>query len=376
MQTRNLFRPMRHLLVSLVLIAAVSSTSAAAQQTVQQQTSLLEPGSRVRVVLARQSGSFGTGGPRHTLQGTVTASSAYSLSLELDAGSVPVTLPMASVAQLEVSQGSPSRAKSAVMQGVLAAGAGALYWPVLGSDEDKPRSTAKAAVGAATGAVVGAMYPQEEWQRVQLPRRPGTSPTVPELPRPSRIAIGAGAVLTQTDRIVGTGQHVQVSALLAPLSHSMHIRGEFLYGSAEGSGSPFSCAQVEQVYCVGRRDETRQYGAGLSVVWDRSVPLGPFRPYAVPLGVGVYHRQTASTEHQEPTAICVIGGEIVACPNNPPSATVRYDTDRTGVGVSLGGGLQTRIIGRANAFIELRAHMVLEQGSYAGSLPLSFGLSF
>jgi hypothetical protein len=190
---------------------------------------------------------------------------------------------------------------------------------------------------------------------------------------PRRIAVGGGMFVTSADRINGVGQHVQAKVHLAPLSHSMRLQGELMYGSASGSASPMACERVRQ--CFGRSDETRQLSAGLSVVQELSVPLGPFQPYLVPIGVGGYHRRTESVEHQGPTAICVIGGQVESCPDNPPFARIDYNTASSGVGVNTGFGLSARI-GSARAFAEMRAHAILERDGYSSSLPITFGLAF
>jgi hypothetical protein len=132
---------------------------------------------------------------------------------------------------------------------------------------------------------------------------------------------------------------------------------------------------VADIYCYGRSDETRQYGVGISVVGDAPFTWGPFRPYGIPLGIGAYHRRTRSRESQGPTTNCIIGGQIVSCPDNPPFETIHFATQKTGIGVNTGFGVATRV-GSANAFVELRAHTVLEAGGYSGALPITFGIGF
>ena len=360
---------MRRLLIPLVTLLLLAPVS-----VVGQTTPAVEPGSRVRIVLARQARSAWS--PRQVIQGTVTALSRDSLTLRLDAAAAPVTLATTSIARLEVSHGVPSATRSAVLQGVLGAGAGAVYWPTI--DNQRSGSSSKAvligaAVGAATGALTGALFPQEQWQRVQWPTRPGVERVTQNMPTAPRVSFGGGMIVTHADGINGVGQHVQARVHLAPLSHSMRLQGELLYGHASGSASPLACERVRQ--CFGRSDETHQFGAGLSVVHELFHPLGPFQPYLVPIGVGGYHRRTESVEHQGPTAICVIGGQVESCPDNPPVARIDYSTASTGVGVNTGFGISARI-GSARAFAEMRAHAILERDGYSSSLPITFGIAF
>jgi hypothetical protein len=231
-----------------------------------------------------------------------------------------------------------------------------------------------AAVGATIGVIVGALDPEERWRRARKGPAPGEF-TIPEpIPSP-RVALGGGMAVLGAGEIAGVGQHAQASVRVTPDGGVFHLRGEVLYGSAEGSGSPFACERVPDIYCFGRSDQTRQYGAGVSVVGDAPFSWGPFQPYGIPLGIGAYHRRTHSTESQGPTTICIIGGEPVSCPNNPPFETIRYTTQTTGFGVNIGGGLRTRV-GDAQVFAELRVHTILERGGYSGSVPLTFGIAF
>lgn len=364
---------MRYLFVLLVALFLL------APAVVMTQTApAVEPGTRVRVVLARGSRSMWS--PPQVLQGTVTAVSADSISLRLDAGASPVTLATASIVRLEVSRGMSSRMENAVWQGAVHAATGATYWPLLDRDRDRSSESwtrdvlVGSAVGAAIGAVVGALHPQERWQRARKGPAPGEF-TIPEpIPSP-RIAVGGGLALLGVEQVSGVGQHVQATVRLTPGASFLHLRGELLYGRAEGSGSPFACERAPDMYCLGRSDQTRQFGIGVSAVGDAPFTWGPFQPYGIPLGMAMYHRRTRSSESQGPTTNCIIGGEIVSCPDNPPFETIHFATQKTGIGVNTGGGLRTRV-GDAQVFAEVRVHTILERGGYSGSVPLTFGIAF
>jgi hypothetical protein len=362
---------MHYVLVLLVTLFLLAPAAAAGQGA-----ATLEPGTRVLVVLARQSSSLWS--RPQMLQGTVTALNVDSISLRLDAEASTVTVATASIAQMAVSRGVPSRLESAVWQGAVLGLQGVSLWPAVrdlnNSDSWSRDVLVGAAVGATIGAIVGALEPREQWRRARKGPEPGEF-TVPEPTPKPRVALGGGMALLGAGEISGVGQHVQATMRLTPRGSLLHLRGELLYGSATGSGSPFACERVPTIYCLGRADQTHQYGGGVSVVGDAPFTWGPFQPYGIPLGIGVYHRQTHSTESQGPTTICLIGGELVSCPNNPPFETFRYTTRTAGFGVNIGAGLRTRV-GDAQLFAEVRAHTILERGGYSGSAPLTFGIAF
>ncbi len=291
----------------------------------------MEPGTRVRVVLARGSRSIWS--RPQILQGTVTSLNADSISLRLDAGAGPVTLATASIARLEVSRGVPSRLESAAWSGAVLGVQGISLWPAV-RDRDLNNSDSwsrdvlvGAAVGATIGVIVGALEPREQWRRARKGPAPGEF-TLPEpIPSP-RIAVGGGAALLDEGRGSGAGQHIQAIVRLTPRTSFLNLRGEFLHA---------------------RSSRTRQYGAWISVAGDAPFTWGPLQPYGIPLGIGVYHRET--------------GGAI------------GDTTQNTGFGVNSGGGLRTRV-GDAQVFAEVRVHTIMERGGYSGSVPLTFGIAF
>jgi hypothetical protein len=140
-------------------------------------------------------------------------------------------------------------------------------------------------------------------------------------------------------------------------------------------GSPFACERVEQLYCLGRTDENRIGGAAV-FVRATSRWFGSTQFYFDPIGAGVYHRRTRSQEFQGPTGLCVVDGQVVSCPDNPPWATFDYRTSRTSLGVNTGFGMLAQL-GGLRVFAELRAHRLFESGeSIAGAVPLTVGVVF
>jgi opacity protein-like surface antigen len=190
----------------------------------------------------------------------------------------------------------------------------------------------------------------------------------------SRIAVGVGPGVTQTDDLSGSGMHAQVSAHLLEVFPGVSLRGEALYQQGTASGSPLDCQLARQQYCTGRSDENRLMGAGVYSRLDLATN-GRVTAYLTPIGVGVYHRRTRSSEWEAPTAICIDQGQMVSCPNNPDWTQFTGTTSRLSLGWSSGGGVEMAV-GRGRVFLEARAHDLLEHEGMAGALPLTIGVSF
>lgn len=190
----------------------------------------------------------------------------------------------------------------------------------------------------------------------------------------SRIAVGVGPGVTQTDDLSGSGQHAQVSAHLFEVMEGVSLRAEGLFQQGTASGSPFSCQLARQQYCTGRSDENRLLGAGVYTRWDVA-SSGRFTVYFTPVGVGVYHRRTRSSEWEGPTTICTDGESIISCPNNPDWTQFTATVSRLSLGWSSGGGIEMTL-GRGRVFAEARAHELLEGEGMAGAVPFTIGYSF
>jgi hypothetical protein len=85
-----------------------------------------------------------------------------------------LAIPRHLVERLEYSRGVPSRTSSALLRGLRAGAATAVFLVLLNERDDDPEiSTGEAAllgggVGFVMGAVVGALRPEERWRRVRL----------------------------------------------------------------------------------------------------------------------------------------------------------------------------------------------------------------
>jgi opacity protein-like surface antigen len=189
----------------------------------------------------------------------------------------------------------------------------------------------------------------------------------------SRIAVGVGPGVTQTDDLSGGARHVQASAHLFELMEGVAVRGEAMLQQGTVSGSPFSCQQARQQYCTGRSDDNRLMGVGVYTRLDLASG-GRFNAYVTPIGLGTYHRRTRSSEWEGPTGICIENDAITSCPSNPDWTEFTATTSRLSLGWTTGGGVEMAV-GRGRVFAEVRAHRLLEDGM-AGALPLTLGVSF
>jgi hypothetical protein len=139
-----------------------------------QQVPEIAEGDRVRVQLeGRPLQEEGWAAPQQ-LRGTLLAQHADSLVLQIHPGTTPITVALGSVRRLEISRGVPTRAQSALREGAMYALMGAIYFPVAESlaSERQFGSTGEAALvgaalGAAGGALLGAIFPRERWSRVR-----------------------------------------------------------------------------------------------------------------------------------------------------------------------------------------------------------------
>lgn len=339
-----------------------------------QESLITDPGDRVRLQLSRQVGERKE--PQR-LEGEVLAITPDSLTLRIHPGTTPVTVEIASVERLERSLGVPSAAESALRQGAFLGALAAVEFPILDMQDQQFASVGEAAlvgaaIGTAAGLIMGALFPRERWERVRLPH--GAAPLPEALIFPG-VAFGGGWGWGGGAAGSGTGIHAQVGVGLTRLSDDLHLRGELMYQRATASGTPFACKQVERRYCLGREDETRRYGAGLTLVREMSRPGDRVHVY-LPLGLGVFHSRIDSKEAQGPTTICVVDGQVTSCPGNPPFATLRDSREATGVMANLGLGISIRLAG-INAFAEARAQVIGEQETEPASFaPLTLGVSF
>jgi hypothetical protein len=188
------------------------------------------------------------------------------------------------------------------------------------------------------------------------------------------LSIGGGVGVTASAHASGKGYHGAVSLPAMYLHRGAELRVEGMYQRGRVSGSPFACQRVQRFYCLGRTDEN-QIAAGAVFVRIPAQIRG-WRLYADPIGAGLYHRRTRSTEYQGPTALCLRDGVLVSCPNNPDWATFAYRESRTSIGANAGVGFE-RVIAGLRLFAEARAHTLFERGeSIAGSVPVTFGVTF
>lgn len=351
------------LLILLLLIAGDGPASA-------QRSLPVAPGERVRVTLPRETGERGD----KRLRGEVLEITPDTLVLQLPSGTV--RLGLARLRRVERSLGAPGPAESALQVGALLGATGAAELPLLDADERMFGTVGQAAlvgagVGAAVGAVYGALFPRERWERAPLPHDP---PMLPDALRFPRLTIGGGWGPAGGEAGSGEGSQVMVGVRLAPLPADLQLRGELLYQHATVS-EPFSCERVRPSACLGRGDDTRRFGAGLSLVAP-GARLGKRALVYLPLSVGVIRSDITRSEHQGPIGICVDQGQIAGCPDDLPFATLRQSHTTTGVLATMGGGIAARV-GGLNAWLEMRAQIIGERGAESAQfIPLSVGLSF
>jgi hypothetical protein len=190
----------------------------------------------------------------------------------------------------------------------------------------------------------------------------------------SRIAVGVGPGVTQSDDLSGGAKHLQASAHLLEVMDGLSLRGEALAQQGTVTGSPFSCQLARQQYCTGRSDQNRLLGAGVYTRLDLA-SRGRVTAYFTPIGLGVYHRRTRISEWEGPTGLCLEDETIVSCADNPEWTQFTETVSRLSLGWNTGGGVEVAV-GPGRVFAEVRAHQMLEGDGMAGALPLTIGVSF
>jgi hypothetical protein len=192
-----------------------------------------------------------------------------------------------------------------------------------------------------------------------------------DLPR----MIGAGYGAAYSGPTSGPGWHAQGSFAFHRASPALRAEAYALAQRGTATGSPLACGdQVRQLYCLGREDRSTFAGAGLALAVEGSIAGDRVRPYAR-LGGGVYHQRVASTEFEGPTGICIEGGELVSCPDNPPFGSFTRSFSRTGPGVAVAAGVRLRLLG-VSVFAEAGTHAAEMGSGSAGAAPVTLGVEF
>lgn len=199
---------------------------------------------------------------------------------------------------------------------------------------------------------------------------------VPLLAQTGGIALGAGFGFTGSQDLSGGAFHAQLSVPIARIDETKSVRAEALFQQGTIAGSPTSCKRVEELHCLGRTDRNRIAGVGAHLRVDISSGRGPVRAYLTPIGIGVYHRRTESTETQGPTGVCIVDGQVTSCASNPPFKSLTEHRSATALGWNTGAGIEIEVFG-VRAFMEARLHDLLDgDESRAGATPLTVGITF
>ena len=188
-------------------------------------------------------------------------------------------------------------------------------------------------------------------------------------------SIGMGRGVLQTDDLMADAYHVQAGVQLARITDHVTVRGEALLQQGAAHASPLSCEQARQVYCFGRTDEQRLFGAGAHVRIDLPEFVRGVHAYLTPVGIGAYYLRTDSRESEGPAGVCIQDGALTACADTPPFTDFSRTASILSLGGTTGAGLQAQL-GRMRVFAEFRAHVMLASMGETGSVPVTFGVSF
>jgi hypothetical protein len=117
------------------------------------------------------------------LRGKVATITADTLYLAVGDSIGPLAIPRGLVQHAYVSRGVPSGSESAIRRGIGGAIGGALVgWAVGALDDDIDNGDAAligGTIGLGTGALFGALFPQERWKRMKWEPMVGVGPGTP-----------------------------------------------------------------------------------------------------------------------------------------------------------------------------------------------------
>lgn len=164
---------------SAVFAVAISFVSAMPAALQAQFPAAVRPGARVRVWIPEPYRQMDGPARRQLLRGTVETVTADTLRLSIPGTASLVAIPRSSVRRLQLSQGEPSRPATAIERAIGGALGGAISFAAMNDPRrsggphyrtDWRAAGVGAAWGAGIGAVVGFIFPHEQWRGVRLRR--------------------------------------------------------------------------------------------------------------------------------------------------------------------------------------------------------------
>lgn len=140
-----------------------------------------------------------------------------------------------------------------------------------------------------------------------------------------------------------------------------------------GSYHPGRCQLARQEYCFGGSESFSAIDVG---VLGQGPTLGEFLGFAVaPIAAfGVTRSRSEIDESEGPTTFCLVNGQIVSCPDNPPFQSF-HDTERRTLPSASYGLSLSRPLGSVHLKLGLSNH-VAGFDEFIHRLRLSAGIGF
>lgn len=164
---------------SVIAAAMICCMSALPRAARAQFPAEVRSGARVRVWLPEPYRQEDGPPRRQLLRGTVEGVTADTLRLSIPGTASALSIPRASVRRLQLSRGEPSRPASAIERAIGGAIGGAISFAAMNDPRrsggphyrtDWRAAGVGASWGAGLGAVVGLLFPHEQWRAVRLRR--------------------------------------------------------------------------------------------------------------------------------------------------------------------------------------------------------------
>jgi hypothetical protein len=191
-----------------------------------------------------------------------------------------------------------------------------------------------------------------------------------QMPGGARVIAGASRVLDAGNQ--GSGFHVAAVVPMGTPITGLQVSGIAFAMNGSTSGSPFQCTMVQQIFCLGRSERLKAGSIGIGA--EHGLLLLGISAYTR-AQLGWYVEHVDASELEGPTTICVIGGQLVSCPDNPPFQQHAGSETLFGPGVAVALGTERRWW-RTRLSLELSYHQYQTPGRRTQLGWVSAGIGF
>lgn len=188
------------------------------------------------------------------------------------------------------------------------------------------------------------------------------------------VELGAALAATSSNQLPMTGFEVYAGLQIPGHVPSYRVTARAVYSRVKGRGSPLQCQIARPAYCLGRSEQAEHIGMAVGGQVFAELRENLNFVWRV-IDIGLLHGSRQSTESEGPTGLCVIDGQIVSCPDNPPFTQFAAASDGFGLEIATGIGLELAG-GHARYSLELRFARSWSDALLPQRVLLTAGVSF